>query len=117
MIDDSNRAYFRPSVYRMYSGPQLSKNQVALLRYQSWNSVIIINFIDGRDIQKVDEIQLLPGNHKVQVGYSNSVRRSRNDKLINFTAEAGHIYGISFSTDSGFTWWDAWIEDISNKLR
>jgi hypothetical protein len=104
-----------PGTYRMYSGPQLSRSQVAFLQ---WDSVINVIFVDGRFVPRCNRIELFPGDHNVQVGYSSSEFRSRQDRLIHFTAEAGRIYRISHSTtlSSEFIHWDAWIEDITDKI-
>jgi hypothetical protein len=103
-----------PGVYRMYSGPRLPKSQVALLR---WDPVINVIFVDGRLVPRCNRIEMFPGDHNVQVGYSSSGVRSRHDRLINFTAEAGHRYRISHSINSSseFMHWNAWVEDIANK--
>jgi hypothetical protein len=103
-----------PGAYRMYSGPRLPKSQVALLR---WDSVINVILADGRLIPRCSRMELFPGDHSVQVGYSSSGFRSRHDRLINFTAEAGHTYRISHSIDSSseLMHWNVWIEDTTNK--
>ena len=103
-----------PGTYRMYSGPRLPKSQVALLR---WDSAINVIFVDGRLVPRCNRIEMFPGEHNVQVGYSSSGVRSRHDRLINFTAEAGHRYRISHSINSSseFMHWNAWVEDIANK--
>jgi len=103
-----------PGTYRMYSGPRLPRSQVALLR---WDSVINVIVVDGRLVPRCNRIELFPGDHHVQVGYSSSGFRSRQDRLAHFTAEAGHRYRISHSIDSSseFMHWNAWIEDITNK--
>jgi hypothetical protein len=100
--------------FRMYSGPRLPKSQVAFLR---WDSVINVILVDGRLVPRCSRIELFPGDHNVQVGYSSSGFRSRQDRLINFTAEAGHKYKIKHSIDSSseFMRWNAWVEDISYK--
>jgi len=103
-----------PGTYRMYSGPRLPKSQVAFLR---WDSAINVILVDGRLVPRCNKIELFPGDHNVQVGYSSSGFRSRHDRLINFTAEAGHRYRISHSRDSSseLLYWNAWIEDITYK--
>jgi hypothetical protein len=104
-----------PGVYRMYPGPRLPKRQIALLQ---WDSAINVIFVDGRLVPRCNRIELFPGDHNVQVGYSSPGFRSRKDRLINFTAEAGRIYRIGHSTNlsSEFMHWDAWIEDITDKV-
>jgi len=103
-----------PGTYRMYSGPQLPKSQVALLR---WDSVINVILVDGKLVPRCSRIELSPGEHNVQVAYSSSGFRSRHDQLINFTAKAGHRYRISHSIDtsSESMHWDVWIRDTTNK--
>ena len=98
----------------MYSGPQLPNSQISFLQ---WDSVINVNFVDGKLIPRCSRIELFPGDHNVQVGYSSSGFRSRNDRLIHFTAEAGHQYKIGHSIESGseLVHWNAWVEDISGK--
>lgn len=104
-----------PGTYRMYSGPRLPRSQVAFLR---WDSAINVIFVDGRLAPRCNRIELFPGDHNVQVGFSSSRFRSRQDRLMNFTAEAGRIYRISYSTQSSseFMHWDSWIEDITDKI-
>jgi len=100
--------------YRMYSGPRLPKSQVALLE---WDSVINVILIDGKLVPRCSSIELFPGDHNVQIGYSGSGFRSRQDRLINFAAEGGHRYRIrqSIVSNSGLTYWNAWVEDARNK--
>ena len=100
--------------YRMYSGPQLPNSQTSFLQ---WDSVINVIFVDGKFIPRCSRIELFPGDHNVQVGYSSSGFRSRIDRLIHFTAEAGHKYKISHTIDSSseLVHWNAWIEDITYK--
>jgi len=99
-----------PGTYRMYSGPPLSGSQVALLR---WDSVINVISVDGMLVPRCDRIELFPGDHNVQVGYSSSRFRSSRDRLLNFRAEAGHRYRINHSIESGseFMYWNAWVEE------
>lgn len=101
--------------YRMYAGPRLPKSQVALLQ---WDSAINVVLVDGRLVPRCSKIELFPGDHDVQVGYSSSGFRSRHDRLIHFTAEAGHRYRVGHSIDSSpeFMHWNVWIEDISNTV-
>jgi len=98
--------------YRMYSGPQLPKSQVAVL---GWDSTINVILVDGSLVPRCSRIELVPGDHNVQVGYSSSGFRSRQDRFINFTAEAGHRYRISHSIDSSskLMHWSVWIKDIT----
>ena len=98
--------------FRMYPGPRLPKNQVSFL---IWDSVINVIFVDGRLVPRCDKIELFPGDHNVQVGYSSAEFLSRQDRLISFTAEAGHQYKISHSigSSSELTHWNAWVEDVT----
>ena len=100
--------------YRMYPGPRLPKSQVAFLQ---WDSAINVILVDEKLVPRCNKIEMFPGDHNVQVGYSDSGFRSRQDKVIKFTAEAGHRYRISHSKASGseLTYWNAWIEDITSK--
>ena len=98
--------------FRMYSGPRLPKSQVSFLM---WDSVINVVFVDGKLVPRCDRIELFPCDNNVQVGYSSAEFRSRQDRLINFTAEAGHRYRISHSigSSSELTHWNAWVEDVT----
>ena len=100
--------------YRMYPGPRLPKSQVALLQ---WDSAVNVIFIDGKFVPRCNKIEMFPGDHNVQVGYSSDGLRSRHDRVINFTVEAGHRYRISHSkkVSSEFMHWDVWVEDITDK--
>jgi hypothetical protein len=100
----------------MYSGPRLPRSQVALLR---WDSAINVILVDGRLVPRCNRIELFPGDHNVQVGFSSSGFRSRQDRLISFTAEGGHRYRIGHSTQSSseFMHWDVWIEDITDIIE
>jgi hypothetical protein len=102
------------STYRMYPGPRLPKSQVAFLQ---WDSAINVISVDGKFIPRCNRIEMFPGDHNVQVGYSGTGFRSRQDRLINFSVEPGHRYRISHSTggSSEFYHWDAWVEDITPK--
>lgn len=98
----------------MYPGPRLPKSQVAVLQ---WDSAINVIFIDGRFVPRCNKIEMFPGDHNVQIGYSSGGLRSRHDRPINFTVEAGHRYRINHSKNasSEFMYWDAWVEDITDK--
>ena len=100
--------------YRMYSGPRLPKSPVVFLQ---WDAAINVILVDGKLVPRCNKIEMFPGDHNVQVGYSSSGFRSRKDMLINFTAEAGHRYRIRHSKDSSseLMYWNAWIEDITYK--
>ncbi len=100
--------------FRMYSGPRLPRSQVAFLQ---WDSVINVILVDGKLIPRCRRIELFPGDHNVQVGYSSSGFRSRHDRLIHFTAEGGHKYRISHSVGSSseLMHWNVWVEDITYK--
>ncbi len=100
--------------FRMYSGPRLPRSQVAFLQ---WDSAVNVILVDDKLIPRCSRIELFPGDHNVQVGYSSSGFRSRRDRLVHFTAEAGHKYRISHSIDSGseLVHWNVWIEDITYK--
>ena len=103
-----------PGTCRMYSGPRLPKSQVAFLH---WDSAINVILVDGRLVPRCSRIELVPGDHDIQVGYSSSGLRSRQDQLVNFAAEAGHRYRINYSIDSGsdLMHWNVWIKDTTNK--
>jgi len=103
-----------PGPYRMYPGPRLPKSQVALLQ---WDSAINVILVDEKFIPRCNKIEMFPGNHTVQVGYSGAGFRSRHDRLINFEVEAGHRYRITYLTgvSSEFYHWDVWVEDITYK--
>ncbi len=100
--------------YRMYPGPRLPRSQVALLQ---WDSAINVILVDGKLVPRCNKIEMFPGDHNVQVGYSSSGFRSRQDRLIHFTAEGGRVYRIRYSTQSSpeFLHWNAWIEDLTEK--
>ena len=87
------------------------------MAWLQWDSDVNVILIDGKLVPRCNKIEMFPGDHNVQVGYSSGGLRSRHDRLINFTAEAGHRYRISHSTNvsSEFMHWDAWVEDITRK--
>jgi hypothetical protein len=96
----------------MYSDPRLPKSQVSSLK---WDSIVNVIFADGKLVPRCDKIELFPGDHNVQVGYFSAEFRSRQDRLINFTAEAGHRYRINHSIGSSLelTHWNAWVDDVT----
>jgi tetratricopeptide (TPR) repeat protein len=87
---------------RMYSGPELPASQTALVR----GADISINLVscDGRKITSSDVI-ILPGDHTIEMSYyQREVGYSVDTALIDFTAEAGHVYVVDRLTGGGNTY-------------
>src|SRR5688572_17486580 len=87
---------------RWYPGPPLSTNEIARLKIQrDFGGVNVpVNKINGEPLAKdpkrgnvTKEIELLPGNYDLMVGYfvptPNGISQSLSDAPISFTAEAG----------------------------
>jgi hypothetical protein len=78
------------STMRMYSGPELPASQTALVR----GADISINLVscDGRKITSSDVV-ILPGDHTIEMSfYQREVGYSIDTALMDFAAEAGHVY-------------------------
>ena len=120
--------------HKMYYGPELPREQIAVLLHGE--GYIKITSIDGqpRNISsglfgEPSKIQLLPGPHKVSVAYEAKYRfettttyRSKEDIIISFDAKAGDTYrlkserkNVEIFGDIGT--WDAWIEDITGYVN
>jgi hypothetical protein len=85
---------------RMYSGPELPANQTALIR----GADISINLVscDGKKLSSSNVI-VLPGEHTIEMSYYDSVayRYSSDSSLMDFTAEAGHVYVVDKISGGG----------------
>jgi hypothetical protein len=110
---------------RLYSGPDLSEQQVATLRA---DIPIEIKAVDeeavGKGVSDV-ALQLLPGKHEVRFGYTHEICfyvdriRGREcktfysgDVQLAFEAAAGHHYKIAVA--SSMTGWQPYILDTAS---
>jgi hypothetical protein len=116
---------------KLYSGEPLPRDKIALLVSapvtSPFNPHPLIRQIDGTNIERSKwdgkaQVDLLPGNHAVSIGFVQStfggVRFSKSNYLIKFNAEAGHTYEakVAVSTDGGDDRWDAEIVDLATKV-
>ncbi len=108
---------------QMYSGPKLSRDQVAVL---SVRAPLRAEILSGSEPQHVvgsatvfssDKVALSPGFHNVKV-YLRKDSFSTDDLILNFEAIAGHKYRITHEMKyDGFLSthgsWSAGIEDVT----
>jgi hypothetical protein len=117
---------------KMYPGPELSKQEIAILKGGTELDVRAVDGVAKKYTPRVFkgpiaghrgfEIHLLPGVHTVQVGLhgmETDYRKqqtvsywSKQDKIISFKAIAGHVYWIS-SGRAGFDDWHPGVVDIT----
>lgn len=107
---------------KLYSGPALPEQQIATLRA---DIPIVIKAVDGEAVGRgVSDVavQLLPGKHEVQFGYSHEIcfyvdraggreckRFYSGNVSLAFDAIAGHQYKIAVA--SSMTGWQPYIVD------
>lgn len=102
----------QPAYHRLYSGPALSKEEIAFIvtpRNNVLTSGIYIDSVDGEPVKGSNwdntiNIELLPGHHTFQIGFieQQSARKlfytgtakASYYKAFEFLAEAGHMYEI-----------------------
>jgi hypothetical protein len=114
-------------ITRMYSGPALTEDQVAILM-QSKNGGAHIVSVDGKsDLRRSSwdrsaKLELLPGLHTVEVSYTRHYYGeyrtvySRDDLPIRFYAKSGHtyyLYGIHFENSNS---WFPVIRDATGEI-
>jgi hypothetical protein len=81
------------STMRMYSGPELPASQTALVR--AGDIGVDLVSCDGKKITS-SEIIILPGEHTIEMSfYQREVGYSADTALMDFTAEAGHVYMVN----------------------
>lgn len=95
-----------PKVFRLYVGPPLPADQVAVLSNASpkiyWESV------NGARIPRNHTVELLPGAHAVTISYE---KESRGTTTLTFDAEAGRSYELRAEVLKDG--WRPWVEDTS----
>ena len=115
-------------VYKLYEGPNLQPNEIAVLKNSpGWSGLsVYVDSIDGIT-RSNDEfygsmwdgsfrVELLPGEHTVSVRYTSDYYSVQN-KDITFHAEAGKIYTVKASIDSAAMKWTAWVEEIDDNVK
>jgi hypothetical protein len=95
---------------KMYPGPELPRDQVAVLEIQN----VTVYTFDGMPPGGKKKLQMLPGEHEMRFSHSQS-GYSEQLHTYTFTAEAGHAY--LFDADYEFQRtmsWHPWIKDSAN---
>lgn len=117
---------------KMYSGPELRKDQIAVLKGDIALKVIAVdgvvkeytsNDYHGPLAYRGFEIYLLPGTHSVKIGYNanHMVYRvtSTLNRVLSFEAVAGRVYwiyaGQTGDVKYGNAKWNPYIEDVTQK--
>ncbi len=121
---------------RLYEGPPRRCAEIAVLKVQ-WKLLepsARIETIDGAPVEKgrvfaknIQEAELLPGMHTLEVSYFNGNIASINNSRLLFTCKAGGVYELHVAPlDEGFRGalavgaggkghWTAWIIDAETK--
>lgn len=116
-----------PRRHIAYSGPQRGVHEVAILSNTSANfkpvigsAAILILSIDGSKkgfagsaIDKSVEVEVLPGDHTVEVMYYTPRTYSIANKTIKFNASAGHRYFIDPNVSHQSKTWNPIIRDVT----
>jgi hypothetical protein len=94
-----------PKHLRWYDGPPFETNNIALLKiYENpVHNLALVRVIDGVPIDKgkqfainnTREIELLPGNHSLEIFYMDTNGgHSISNAVLSFTCEPGHVYEL-----------------------
>ena len=121
---------------RLYEGSPRERAEIAVLKVQWTRSgpSARIETIDGRPVEKgrafaqnIQEAELLPGAHTLEVSYFNGPITSINNARLSFTCKAGGVYALHVApVDEGFRGavtvgaggkrhWTAWTIDADTK--
>jgi hypothetical protein len=120
---------------RWYEGSPRGTNEVALVKaqFEFLGEVAQIKSVDGTQHGGTfwrgypHEVELLPGEHTMEVGYFNSGAESTSAIKLRFTCQAGHIYELHVAKiEKGFSHalnlalggsghYTAWIIDSNTK--
>jgi hypothetical protein len=88
------------STMKMYSGPELPASQTALVKCGD-TSINIVS-CDGQKVKSL-EFTILPGVHTIEMGFNTpGVGYSSDNTLMDFTAEASHVYVVDRTSQGGF---------------
>jgi hypothetical protein len=117
--------------FRLYSGPELPKQEIAVLRI---DAEVVVKAVDGSSTYFLKtgwggmKLHLLPGRHVIKVGYSETTSLgtrlmgiySTDDVVLQFVALVGHVYRVrakQFGTPylpRSMTW-QVYIEDVTGE--
>jgi len=118
---------------RWYDGPPRGTNEVALVKaqFEFMGEVAQIKSVDGTKRSETwgypHEIELLPGEHTIGVGYYAAGAESTSAIKLTFTCQAGHVYELHVARiNEGFSntvgaalggsgHYTAWIIDSDTK--
>lgn len=117
-----------PGIYKLYEGPKLPSEKIAVLKNSPAGRYIYIELVDGIPPPTTQgntvygsyldgsfRIELLPGKHTLSVKYYCSSRvyttYSIHNQEITFYAEAGKVYTVKGGVVL-FHEWEAWVEEI-----
>ncbi|HVP07719.1 MAG TPA: hypothetical protein VMS71_07750 [Candidatus Acidoferrum sp.] len=101
-----------PKTLVTYEGPRQTVDRVAIL---TTSESAIITRIDNFGKKHIgitaDSIEVLPGEHAVEVNYRSWKGSSNQPVILTFNAEAGRVYRVE--AEAGYRQWTAKIIDIS----
>ena len=99
------------TINRMYSGPAMPSNRIALLTRDN-KYVSLISFDGRRDcnyLSKNKELEILPGEHTIEIFYNDGHQSSIVSITRTFTAEPGFRYTIMSNVNRNHSGWNPWI--------
>jgi hypothetical protein len=114
--------------HRMYSGPELPPEEIAIVKSGVGLACLVIASIDDEKLRSYvggpDKVELLPGYHKIGIKACERVRRGNiqylkydsNTLYINLRTEAGHVY-VMKCKEKGFfkVRFEVWFEDVTSE--
>ncbi len=101
-----------PKTLAVYEGPRQKVDQVAILTTSDHAIITRIDNFGKKHIGiTADSIEILPGEHAVEVNYRSWKGASDQPTILTFSAETGHVYRVE--AEAGYRQWTAKIIDIS----
>ena len=103
-----------PSLLRLYDGVPQPTAQVAILDISSRSVYVmrIDTLVHRYAALTYETIELLPGQHSLDLNYRSWKGGSSKPLTIDFTVQAGHHYKLKAT--AGYRQWTGWIVDIAN---
>ncbi len=101
-----------PKTIVTYEGPRQTVDRVAILTSSDHAIITRIDKFGKKHIGIfADSIEVLPGEHAVEVNYRSWKGSSDQPTILTFSAEAGRVYRVE--AEAGYRQWTAKIIDVT----
>ena len=94
----------------MYDGERRTSAEVATIKIGNVYLMRIDTLKKKYKAISVNNIEVLPGRHLLEVKYSSWKGRSRNSISLEFTVVSGHAYLVK--ARASYNFWTSWIIDV-----